>query len=59
MHALEQTPVSWSQFIRLSEEELVELISKVEETLVERDGMSRFEEAIETIVEEQITGVDT
>jgi hypothetical protein len=59
MHVLEKTPVSWSQFIRLSEEELAELIPEVAETLAERDGLSRLAEAAETIAEGQRMGVDT
>jgi hypothetical protein len=51
VHGLYQTPMSWPQFIRLSEEELVELIPEVAETLAERDGMSRLAEAAENIVE--------
>jgi hypothetical protein len=59
MHVLEKTHVSWPQFIRLSEEELAELIPEVAETLAERDGLSRLEEATETIAEGQRMGVDT
>jgi hypothetical protein len=59
MHVLEKTPVSWPQFIRLSEEELAELIPEVAETLAERDGLSRLAEAAKTIVEGQRMGVDT
>ena len=51
MHVLEQIPITWLQFIRLSEEELEGLIPEVAETLAERDGLSKLAEAAETISE--------
>ena len=50
MHELEKIPVSWSQFIRISKEELAELIPDVAETLEERDGLSRLAEVVKNTI---------
>ena len=59
MDELDKIHVIWSQFIRLSEEELAELIPEVAETLEERYGMSRLAEAAKNIAEGKIMGDDT
>jgi hypothetical protein len=51
--------VSWLEFIRLSKEELAELIPKVAETLAERNGLSRLAEVAENIAEGKIMGANT
>ena len=51
LHVLEQSLMSWSQFIRLSKEELAELIPEVVETLAQREGLRKLAEVDKTIVE--------